>query len=90
MKSNIVTLVVACGGIVIIVLAIALHFVRRWSKSKEECDHAFTLEEVTDLNQDPKCEYCKKYLSAIDPNQEFQFTWDETKSMFHLTKIPRK
>ena len=90
MKANIVTLVIVCGCFVTLVLTLALFFIRRWNKSKEECDHAFILEEVADLNRDPKCKYCKKYLSAIDPHHEFKFTWDETRSMFRLTKILRK
>ena len=90
MKSNILTLLIVCGSTVILVLAAALYFIRRWNRSKDQCDHAFILEEVADLNRDPKCEYCKKYLSAIDPNHEFKFTWDETKSMFRLTKILHK
>lgn len=50
-----------------------------------ECDHTFKVEDVVDLNRDPKCELCGKYFSAISGRRAFDY--DQKLGKYRLTKI---
>jgi len=59
------TIVVALAAIILLLIMAIV--------KANRCDHRFPYKEVIDLNFDPKCSKCKKYLAAIDPKQKKRF-----------------
>ncbi|HMG94332.1 MAG TPA: hypothetical protein VK589_29935 [Chryseolinea sp.] len=63
-KEVLIMVLIAIGLITIIAAYIAL-FKKLGVRIQKRCRHQFAMKDWTDLNRDPQCIHCKKWLDQI-------------------------